>query len=59
MRLQHAASSSPFEFSDESDGTRRLFDLIDLLLTADDDVVYIVDELERSLHPMARMPTLR
>ncbi len=41
----------PFEFSEESDGTKRLFDLIDMLLTDRPDTVYVVDELERSLHP--------
>ena len=40
-----------FGFEDESDGTRRLFDLLDMLLTETEDVVFVVDELERSLHP--------
>ena len=35
----------------ESDGTRRLFDLMDMLLNKREDVLYVVDELERSLHP--------
>ena len=59
VRLQHTAPGSLFEFGEESDGTRRLFDLIDLLLTADDDAVYVVDELERSLHPMLVRQFLR
>ena len=40
-----------FDFAEESDGTKRLFDLIDMLLTSREDTVYVVDELERSLHP--------
>ncbi|MBR3225764.1 MAG: ATP-binding protein [Atopobiaceae bacterium] len=52
VRLRHKGSRTPFDFSEESDGTRRLFDLIVLLLAVGDDMVFIVDELERSLHPM-------
>jgi AAA15 family ATPase/GTPase len=44
--------ASLFDFKEESDGTKRLFDLMNILLTEEDDVVYVVDELERSLHPM-------
>ena len=51
IRLHHGKSFFDFRFEDESDGTRRLFDLIDILLNPRDDVTYIVDELERSLHP--------
>lgn len=51
IRLHHQKSFYDFRFEDESDGTRRLFDLIDMLLNKREDVVYIVDELERSLHP--------
>lgn len=51
IRLHHGKSFYDFRFEDESDGTRRLFDLIDMLLNQREDVVYVVDELERSLHP--------
>lgn len=51
IRLHHGKSFYDFRFEDESDGTRRLFDLIDMLLNSKEDVVYVVDELERSLHP--------
>lgn len=50
IRLHHGKSFYDFRFEDESDGTRRLFDLIDMLLNRKDDVVYVVDELGRSLH---------
>ncbi|EOR20426.1 AAA family ATPase [Clostridium sartagoforme] len=39
-----------FGFEEESDGTRRLLDLIEILYNAEDKV-YIIDELDRSLHP--------
>ena len=49
--MRHRDSAFDFDFEEESDGTRRLFDLMDMLLLDKKDVVFIVDELERSLHP--------
>ena len=50
--LKHENVISEFNFNEESDGTCRLFDLMDIILRRDNtDKVYIVDELERSLHP--------
>ena len=49
--LKHGKSAFDFSFSEESDGTKRLLDLIDMLLTDRPDTVFVVDELERSLHP--------
>ena len=49
--LKHNKSIFDFAFNEESDGTKRLFDLIDMLMSKEDDVLYVVDELERSLHP--------
>lgn len=51
IRLKHNKSFYDFGFEEESDGTRRLFDLMDMLLNKKEDVLYVVDELERSLHP--------
>ena len=52
LRLRHRGAESLFDFREESDGTRRLFDLMGMLLDDVEDTVYVVDELERSLHPM-------
>lgn len=49
--LKHGNSIFDFNFAEESDGTKRLFDLIDMIISKRDDIVYVVDELERSLHP--------
>ena len=49
--LRHGDCVFDFNFSEESDGTKRLFDLIDMLLTDRPDTVFVVYELERSLHP--------
>lgn len=51
IKLKHGSSFYAFDYKEESDGTRRLFDLLDILLNKSEDKVYIVDEMERSLHP--------
>lgn len=51
LSLTHGDATG-FYFEDESDGTRRLFDLFSVLLTKEDDVTFVIDELDRSLHPM-------
>lgn len=50
IKMYHGNDIS-YDFRDESDGTRRLFDLLDILLTKSNNKVFIVDELDRSLHP--------
>ncbi|MFN0215416.1 MAG: AAA family ATPase [Saprospiraceae bacterium] len=51
----HGEDAVSFEFEDESDGTRRLFDLIPILIGLNikgvPPLTYIVDEIDRSLHP--------
>ena len=42
-----------FGFGEESDGTQRLYGLLPILEPgAGDDMTYVVDELDRSLHPL-------
>ncbi len=50
LLLNHGNSDDMFEYDDESDGTKRLFDLLPLLYMKDDAKVIIVDEIDRSLH---------
>ena len=41
-----------FEYYEESEGTNRLFDLTPILDPLDEkEIVYVIDELDRSLHP--------
>lgn len=47
---QNIDSEIHFRISEESDGTARLFELIEILLS-DKEKTYIVDELDRCLHP--------
>ena len=42
-----------FELFEESDGTSRLFDFIPMLIDMRaNNAVYVIDEIDRSLHPM-------
>jgi len=51
LSFKHGKSFYDFAFDEESDGTRRIFELLDILLTTNENSVYIIDEMERSLHP--------
>lgn len=52
IHLSEDGAEIPFDLSDESDGTRRLMDLIPGILSVMfSDVVLVIDELDRSLHP--------
>ena len=52
VQFQHRNIDSGihFKISEESDGTARLFELIEILLS-DKEKTYIVDELDRCFHP--------
>lgn len=49
----HGNADDLFEYSDESDGTQRLFDLIPVFNNAQLGRVILIDELDRSLHTKA------
>jgi len=56
VMIKHKVSNSKesvhFELSEESDGTQRLVDLIPALMdVSKSEKVFIIDELDRSLHP--------
>lgn len=50
IMLDHGNPAELFELSDESDGTKRLFDLIPLYEFGQKGKIIIVDELDRSFH---------
>jgi AAA15 family ATPase/GTPase len=58
---KHTNSDLVFDFNEESDGTNRLFELSPAFeeLMNKDDIVYIIDELERSMHPLLAKELLR
>lgn len=51
IKLCHGTDEVSYDFREESDGARILLDLLDILLTVDNDKVFIIDELDRSLRP--------
>jgi len=50
MMQNHGNPQELFEYSDESDGTQRLFDLIPLFYEHQNNRVIFIDEIDRSLH---------
>lgn len=57
IHAEHKAAAEPsavlFDFADESDGTRRLLNLLPALHRLHSDGgVFVIDEVERSMHPL-------
>ncbi|WP_409252823.1 AAA family ATPase [Bacillus sp. SCS-153A] len=50
MYFTHGNNGADFALSEESDGTRRLLDLLEILL-GKSEKTYVIDEIDRSLHP--------
>lgn len=61
LKTKHFNSESLFDFEEESDGTNRLFELSPAFeqLMSNTEVVYIIDELERSMHPLLAKELLK
>ncbi len=51
IEFEHSNSSALFTLSEESDGTRMLLDLIEVLLASNSGKTYVIDEIDRCLHP--------
>mgnify|MGYP002648126185 CR=1 FL=1 len=51
IQFHHDNTGALFDFSEESDGTCRLLDLLTILLEDRSGRVYVIDEIDRSLHP--------
>ncbi|MEG2640635.1 MAG: AAA family ATPase [Bacilli bacterium] len=52
IKFNHENTDELFELSEESDGTIRILDLLEVLLDESVGSVYIIDELDRFLHPL-------
>jgi len=50
IQFEHNSQDALFELSEESDGTIRVLDLLEILLS-NEGKTYVVDELDRCLHP--------
>lgn len=51
VKTQHGKWGS-YLLSEESDGTRRILELVEVLLSDSQDTTYIIDEIDRSMHPL-------
>ena len=51
IEFNHGKNDISFSLSEESDGTIRILDLIEILLNKKKDMVYFIDEIDRCLHP--------
>lgn len=50
IQFSHNKKETLYEMSEESDGTVRILDLLEILLS-DEGKTYVIDELDRCLHP--------
>ncbi len=53
LKSKHKYIEEWFDFSDESEGTRKFITLMSYFATKKTDVTFFIDELERSMHPDA------
>lgn len=51
IEFSHESSNIFFDLNEESDGTARLLDLIEILFKISNDRIFIIDEIDRCLHP--------
>ena len=51
IQFAHGKNDALFNLTEESDGTIRILDLIEILINKEQNKVYIIDELDRCLHP--------
>ena len=52
LQFNHENTKAVFSLNEESDGTVRLLDLIEILLSDDQEKIYIIDEINRRFHPL-------
>ena len=51
IEFENKAKNIYFNLNEESDGTARLLDLIEILFKVSNDSIYVIDEIDRCLHP--------
>ena len=51
IEFSHENKQIFFDLNEESDGTARLLDLIEILFRISDNRIFIIDEIDRCLHP--------
>lgn len=51
IEFSHENKNIYFDLNEESDGTARLLDLIEILFKVSDNRIFVIDEIDRCLHP--------
>lgn len=51
IEFSHERENVYFDLNEESDGTARLLDLIEILFKISDNRIFVIDEIDRCLHP--------
>ena len=51
IEFSHEKADVYFDLNEESDGTARLLDLIEILFKISDNRIFVIDEIDRCLHP--------
>ncbi|MDR1954964.1 MAG: ATP-binding protein [Candidatus Methanoplasma sp.] len=50
--FKHGSTDVSFDMEEESEGTQRLYELLAMIVSKEEDSVYILDELDLKLHPL-------
>lgn len=59
IEFSHETDHVYFQLQEESDGTARLLDLIEILFHISNDSIYVIDEIDRCLHPAMTTKIIR
>lgn len=59
IEFSHEIKDVYFSLHEESDGTARLLDLIEILFKISNDNIYVIDEIDRCLHPAMTAKIIR
>ena len=59
IEFSHETNGVYFRLNEESDGTARLLDLIEILFQISNDNIYVIDEIDRCLHPAMTTKIIR
>ena len=59
LMFEHGRKTNPFDRCEESDGTRRLLDMLPLLIRLKSKAIVVIDEIDRSLHTKATTELIR
>lgn len=52
VKFVHENEEVLFDYMEESDGTLRMIDLIDIIFNGNDSRIFVIDEIDRCLHPL-------